>query len=118
MTKEEHLLQIIKENQAKVNRIFDAVDFGKVCMTAELTTDMNEFFLDSNSPLRNFKEAQYPPWAHEKFPLIGYLYNFCMKLRITWDYDEQQAEHIEDDCTIEGIKKELELLLQHWKETK
>lgn len=117
MIKEEHLMNVIKENQARVNRIFDAVEFGKVCMTAELATDMNEFFLNSNSPCRNFKEPEYEPWAHKKFPVLGYICMFAMKIHITWNYDEQQAEGIENDCTIEAIKQELRMLLQHWKET-
>jgi len=51
-----HLEAVIKENQKRVDDIFKAVDFGKVCMTAELITGMNEFFLDSNHPYRGFKD--------------------------------------------------------------
>ena len=46
MTTDE-LKAIIKDNHDRVDRIFSAIDFGQVCMTAELITDMNDFYNDS-----------------------------------------------------------------------
>jgi len=58
MTKEEHLLKVIKENMERVDRIFEEVDFGKVALDADRVTDMNEFYMISKNPLRDFKETK------------------------------------------------------------
>lgn len=57
ITKEQHLLNVLKENLKRVNNIFNAVDFGKVNMTNELINDMNDFFVISKDPFADFKES-------------------------------------------------------------
>jgi len=46
MTTDE-LKAIIKANHDRVHRIFSAINFAQFCLTAELITDMNEFYRDS-----------------------------------------------------------------------
>jgi hypothetical protein len=50
----EQLTKIIIDNLARVDRIFTAVDFAKVCMTSELVSDMNDFYLESHEIANEF----------------------------------------------------------------
>ena len=52
MTREQEL---IKNNLERVNRIFNAVDFGKVCLTSVLITNMNDFYTESKKYLNDNK---------------------------------------------------------------
>jgi len=52
MTKAQ-LRTIIASNLQRVDRIFNAVDFGQVCLTSQLVTDMNEFFRQSKEAINS-----------------------------------------------------------------
>ena len=55
-TRTEHLEEVIADNLKRIDAIFNAVDFGKVCLTSQLITAMNDFYLISKNPYRDFKE--------------------------------------------------------------